>query len=176
MISFYLALLETAEDQQKFTRLYEDWEKKLYAVALQILKEPARAEDALQQCWLKLIQKWDLVQTLPLPQAGAYAVTTVKNTALDQLRKESHTVPFPELWDPPAPGEGQEGYDYLVELMQALPDKYRLVLEAKYIFDESNQDIGRRLQMKASTVATRAARGRELLLEQLKKEGYFHED
>ncbi len=176
MLSFYLTLLETAEDQQKFTRLYEAWEKKLYAVALRILKEPARAEDALQQCWLKLIQKWDLVRTLPFSQAGAYAVTTVKNTALDQLRKESRTVPFPDLWEPPAPEDGQEGYAYLLALIQALPDKYRLILEGKYIFEESNQDIGRRLHMNVSTVATRAARGRELLLEQLKKEGYFHED
>ena len=176
MLSFYLTLLESAEDQQKFTRLYEAWEKKLYAVALQILKEPAAAEDALQQCWLKLIQKWELVEQLTFPQAGAYAVTTVKNTALDILRKESHTTPMPELWDPPAPEGGQEGYDYLVELIRALPDKYRLVLEGKYIFEESNQEIGRRLQMKASTVATRAARGRELLLEQLKKEGYSDED
>ncbi len=175
MISFYLSLLETAEDQQKFTQLYEEWEKKLYAIALQILKEPAQAEDALQQCWLKLIQKWEQVSALTWPQAGAYAVTAVKNCALDQLRKEAHTLPLPECWDPPAPEDGQEGYDYLVSLIQALPEKYRRVLEGKYIFEESNQEIGRRLKINASTVSTWAARGREILLEQLEKEGYTHE-
>lgn len=96
MLSFYLSLLETAEDQQKFTRLYETYEKKLYAIALQLLHEPARAEDALQQCWLKLIQHRDAVSALSWTRAGAYAVTTVKNTALDILRRERHTVPFPE--------------------------------------------------------------------------------
>lgn len=176
MLSFYLSLLETAEDQQKFTRLYEAFEKKLYAIALQILKEPTQAEDALQQCWLKLIQKWESVQTLTLQQAGAYAVTTVKNTALNQLRKEARSLPLPESWDPPAPEDGQADYDYLVALIQALPEKYRVVLEGKYIFEESNQEIGRRLKMKASTVATRAARGRTILLEQLEKEGYLYEN
>lgn len=34
MLSFSLSLLEAAEDQQKFTRLYETYEKKLYAIVL----------------------------------------------------------------------------------------------------------------------------------------------
>lgn len=172
MLSFYLSLLETAEDQQKFTKLYEGWERKLYAIALQLLQEPARAEDALQQCWLNLIQNWDRVAALSWPQAGAYAVTTVKHTALDLLRKERHTVPFPETWAPPAPENDQAGYAYLVSLIQALPERYRSVLEAKYIFEETNREIGRRLGINESTVASRAARGRDMLVEQLKKEGY----
>lgn len=104
MLLFYLSMLETAEDQEKFTKLYEAWERKLYAVALHILKDSTRAEDALQQCWLNLIQHWDSVACLDWLQAGAYAVTTVKHTALNLLQKEKRTVALPETWDPPAPG------------------------------------------------------------------------
>lgn len=56
MLAVYLAMLETEEDQRRFTRLYEAYEKKVYAVSLRILGDPTRAEDAAQQTWLQLIK------------------------------------------------------------------------------------------------------------------------
>ena len=38
MIAVYLAMLETDVDRDKFMKLYESYEKKLFAVALRILK------------------------------------------------------------------------------------------------------------------------------------------
>ena len=64
MLTMFLAMLETEADRQKFTRLYEAMEKKIYAVALRILGSPEQAEDAAQQAWLRLIQKWELVSAL----------------------------------------------------------------------------------------------------------------
>ena len=43
MLVMYLAMLETPEDQRKFTRLYSAYEKKIYAVALRVLGDPTRA-------------------------------------------------------------------------------------------------------------------------------------
>lgn len=57
MLTTCLAMLETEADRQKFTRLYEALEKKVYAVALRVLGNPEQAEDAAQQAWLRLIQK-----------------------------------------------------------------------------------------------------------------------
>lgn len=55
MLVMYLAMLETEEDQRRFTRLFEAHEKKIYALALHILGNRDRAEDAAQQTWLKLV-------------------------------------------------------------------------------------------------------------------------
>ena len=38
MIAVYLAMLETDVDRDKFMKLYESYEKKLFAVALRILE------------------------------------------------------------------------------------------------------------------------------------------
>ena len=38
MIAVYLAMIETDEDRDKFMKLYESYEKKLFAVALRILE------------------------------------------------------------------------------------------------------------------------------------------
>ena len=55
MIAVYLAMLETDVDRDKFMKLYESYEKKLFAVALRILENNEKAEDAVQQAWLRII-------------------------------------------------------------------------------------------------------------------------
>ena len=65
MLAIYLAMLETEADQRRFTRFYEAYEKTVYAVALRVLGDPTRAEDAAQQTWLQLLRRWDRVSALP---------------------------------------------------------------------------------------------------------------
>ena len=114
MIAVYLAMLETDVDRDKFMKLYESYEKKLFAVALRILENNEKAEDAVQQAWLRIIQHWERVSCLEWDLAGGYAVTTVKNAAIDILRQEKRVEPLPATWDPPAREESQDEYQYLV--------------------------------------------------------------
>ena len=176
MLVMFLAMLETEEDQRRFTRLFEAHEKKIYAVALRVLgdRDRDRAEDAAQQTWLQLIKYWDRVSALPWEETEGYVVTAAKNCALDILRAERRTTAFPEDWDPPAREERQDEYDYLVSLIRALPEGYRRVLELKCVEEWSNREIARRLGIKESTVAVRILRGRTMLKERLEKEGYTY--
>ena len=141
MIAVYLAMLETDVDRDKFMKLYESYEKKLFAVALRILENNEKAEDAVQQAWLRIIQHWERVSCLEWDLAGGYAVTTVKNAAIDILRQEKRVEPLPATWDPPAREESQDEYQYLVSLIQTLPDTYRRILELKYVEEYSNREI-----------------------------------
>ncbi|MCI9645034.1 MAG: sigma-70 family RNA polymerase sigma factor [Oscillibacter sp.] len=175
MLAVYLAMLETEEDQRRFTRLYEAYEKKVYAVSLRILGDPTRAEDAAQQTWFQLLRNWERVSALPWEETEGYAVTAAKNCALDILRAERRTTAFPEDWDPPAREERQEEYDYLVSLIRALPENYRRILELKCVEEQGNREIARRLNINESTVASRVMRGRAMLREQLEKEGYCYD-
>ena len=173
MIAVYLAMIETDEDRDKFMKLYESYEKKLFAVALRILENNEKAEDAVQQAWLRIIQHWERVSCLEWDLAGGYAVTIVKNAAIDILRQEKRVEPLPVTWDPPAREESQDEYQYLVSLIQTLPDTYRRILELKYVEEYSNREIAKRLKMNEATVATRARRGKMMLRERLDKEGFY---
>ena len=175
MLAIYLAMLETEEDQRRFMKLYNAYEKKLYAVALRVLGDPSKAEDAAQQTWFQLLKSWERVSALPWEETEGYAVTAAKNCALDILRSEQRTAAFPEDWDPPAREERQEEYDYLVSLIRALPEGYRRILELKCVEEETNKEIAQRMGLKESAVSMRVLRGRKLLREQLEKEGYFHD-
>ena len=174
MLAMYLAMLETEEDQRRFTRLYEAYEKTVYAVALRVLGDPTRAEDAAQQTWFQLLRRWERVSALPWDETEGYVVTAAKNCALDILRTERRTVAFPEDWDPPAREEREEEYGYLVSLIRALPEGYRRILELKLVEEQTNKEIARRLGINESTVASRVMRGRNMLKAQLEKEGYTY--
>ena len=169
MLVMFLSMLEAEEDQRRFTKLFEAHEKKVYAVALHILGNREWAEDAAQQTWLKLVQNWERVSALPWEETEGYVVTVVKNAALGILRSERKLAAFPENWDPPAPEDHQDEYDYLVSLIRALPEGYRRVLELKLVEEETNREIARRLNINESTVASRVMRGRAMLRESLER-------
>jgi len=175
MLAICLAMLETEQDQRRFIKLYNAYEKKVYLTALRFLGNPTQAEDAAQQTWVRLLRSWDRVCALSWSQTGGYVATVAKNAALDILKTEGQAEPLPENWDPPAREERQEEYAYLVSLIRALPEHYRRVLELKCVQELSNREIARRLKIKESTVASRIMRGRAMLRESLEKEGYAHD-
>ena len=175
MLAICLAMLETEQDRQRFTRLFEAHEKKIYAVALRVLGDSTRAEDACQQTWLKLVQNWERISALPWEETEGYAVTAAKNCALDILRSEGRITAFPEDWEPPAREEHQAEYNYLVAMIRALPESYRRILELKCVEEQTNREIARRLGIKESTVAVRIMRGRTMLKERLEREGWIYD-
>ena len=175
MLSICLAMLETEQDQQRFMRLCDAYEKKIYAVALLILEDQTQAEDAAQQTWLKLVQNWERISALPWKETGGYVVTTAKNAALDILRVERKTTAFPENWEPPAREDSQPEYNYLVALIRTLPENYRRILELKLVEEQTNREIAHRLHINESTVAVRILRGKSMLRECLEKEGYIYD-
>ena len=174
MLAVYLPVLETEDDQNRFTYLFEVYKKKVFKVALDILENPVQAEDAAQQTWLRLWCHWEFVKELSTEQLNGYIITCANNVSIDMLRIERRVVPFPQVWDPPELLFCEDGYKHLASLIRALPERYRQILELKYIEEETNREIARRLKIKVPTVATRISRGKRLLKECLRKEGYLY--
>ena len=174
MLTMYLAMLGSEEDRERFTLLYEAHEKRLYAVALKVLRDPTRAEDAAQQTWLQVLRNWERINALDWDSAAKYLVVAARNAALDMLKKERWNTSMPEDWDPPAPEDGQGEYQRLVELIRSLPEAYRRVLELRFVAEWSISDIARELGLKESTVSTKVQRGRRLLLDAMEQEGYSY--
>ena len=174
MLTMYLAMLGSEEDRERFTLLYEAHEKRIYAIALKVLGDPTRAEDAAQQAWLQVLRNWERVNALDWDAATKYLAVAAKNAALDLLKKEKWTTSMPEEWDPPAAEADQGEYERLVSLILSMPEAYRRILELKFVEEESNREIARRLGLKESTVSTKVHRGRKLLLDAMEREGYCY--
>ena len=94
----------------------EEWGR-LVAVAMRMLSDLDRAEEVVQDCWLTAVEKW---RRDGLPEnPGAWLMTTVRNRALDELRRqqrlrakhaeiaaETVQAAAPEEASPEIPGDG----------------------------------------------------------------------
>ncbi len=72
-------------DRKAFDRLYESVSSKLFAVTMRILKDRERAEDALQEVFVKIWQKaasYRAGQQAPM----AWLVTIARNHSIDVIR------------------------------------------------------------------------------------------
>lgn len=103
----------------------------------------------------------------------AWMVIVLKRVCLTMLRKESRATHLAEDWDLAAPDPGD--HRGIVDLIRAMPEQYRTILELKFVLEWPDKAIARELQLPVTTVSTRISRGRKLLQEQLIKEGYWNE-
>ena len=55
-LSFYISLAETAEDKSLIERLYNGYERYMYAVAFSVLHNEQDAEDTVHEAFLRIIK------------------------------------------------------------------------------------------------------------------------
>ncbi len=173
MVSFYLASIRDGTDRARFERLYQTNHQRMARLAAQILGPGPRSEDAVHDAFMKLIQHFDELRDRPEERLSAWLAVVVRNTALDMLRRGRFETDMENVsWEPAVPAdEGQ--FQALVALIRKMPEEYRRVLELRFVAEWSMAEIGRELGISEGAVKTRVFRGRRMLIEQLRKEGYL---
>lgn len=172
-----LALLDDEADRALFLEFHARYERKLYAVALNILKSETLAEDAVQDAMLQIVlhfEDFKKIYQRGCNEIGPWCITVVKKAALYILRRERRSESLDKDWDTIAPEdvEKESAYHHLIALIFDMPEQYREVLELKLILEWSNQEIAAALHLTAGAVGTRIQRGRALLIKRLEQEGY----
>ena len=137
----------------------------LLRLACTRLENPADAEDAVQEVFLKLLTACPAFRDAE--HEKAWLIRTTLHRAAD-LRKAAarRNVPLEEALLAAAP----EPEDRLLAAVRALPEKYGTVIHLHYYEGYSLKEIGKLLGLPAATVGTRLARGRERLRQSLKEE------
>lgn len=165
--------LEGREDRRRFTRLYQKNQKNLHRLAARILGPGPRAEDAVHDAFVKLMQKYEALRSRTDGELERWLTVVVRNTALDMLRRDGYETGLaPWVQEPAAPPDQGE-FQTLVSLIRRLPEDYRRVLELRFLAEWSLEDIARELGLTKGAVKSRIFRGRKLLMDALRKEGYL---
>ena len=143
-------------------QIYEEYYPAVLALALSILNDYHRAEDAAQEVFLKLWKSVDSYKFGSNPKAFIMAIT--RNLSLDFLRKSKHEIPDDTIAD-----IGSENNDCVddvvtsrVELEQALqylPLIERQIFVMHFAGDISYLFISRILKMPLATVAWKCSHG-----------------
>ena len=163
--------LRPERDGERFTRLYKRNQTALTRLAARILGPGPRAEDAVHDAFMKLMQNYGQLCSRSDGQLERWLMVVVKNAALDMLRKEGRETGL-ENWEPAAaPDQGE--FEALVALIRSMPEDYRRVLELRFLAEWSLADIARELGLTEGAVKSRIVRGRKVLIDMLRREGYL---
>jgi len=86
-------------------------------------------------------------------------------------------MPLEETWEPSAPEHLEEESAFLrpVELIRSMPETYRQVLELRCAAGWTAREFACPMGLSESAVSKRIERGRALLIEKLRDEGYAYE-
>ena len=161
----FLALLDTQEEQEKFREIYENYRHFMWYIAQQKLKDTHLAEDAVQDAFVRYLEKRPAFRDAGHERAWLLKVTA--NGCKSRLRARRRH-PWVELLDVyPAPdGDSRE----VLEAVLALPPKQRAAVHLHYYEGYTTDEIAAILGQRPGTVRSHLSRARQALKEQLKGE------
>ncbi|MBI4859889.1 MAG: RNA polymerase sigma factor [Candidatus Riflebacteria bacterium] len=164
-----------------FNQLVSKYEHMVFHLALRIMKSREDAEDVTQEVFLNAYNH--LADYQSRFKFSTWLLKITKNQALYRLRgAKSRPVPADDLealttaageapqsqgFNPEEEAERQEFKDTVLDILQTLPEKYRLTLLLRHLFERSYQDISDILEMNIGTVKTNIHLGRKLLRQKL---------
>ena len=170
-----LVALVARGDEHALAELYDRFGRVAYGLALRIVRDPALAEDAVQEGFLTV---WRTATRFVAERAKArtWILTLVHRRAVDTVRREQPRRAEPLEAAPQPTGEDTEEQAWLrlqrtrvQEALRRLPDQQREALELAYYGGFTQSELADRLGEPLGTIKSRMFAGlgrlRELLAE-----------
>lgn len=161
----------TLKDMSAFQELYNATSAKLFGTVLRILRTKDRAEDAMQEIYLKIWERADRFDASK-GSAIAWMTTVARNHALDDLRRNATTLQTSELFPDAAMAQGvdlvalREASDEsqrLLGCLQALDVEKQKMIVLAYQYGLSRDELSARFGHPVATIKTWLRRGLQSL-------------
>lgn len=165
-----LDAIASEDDRNKFRMIYEENYLKMYHVALGMVKNPADAENAVQEAFLALAEKFEKYSHLGGREMAGLCVSITKNKVIDGIRRANR---YSEAdlqsmvlcdenreHDAPSVAERHEENAFVRRALDQIPEVFRETLILKYYYELSNQEIARIQGVPKKTVEMRDYRGK----------------
>jgi RNA polymerase sigma-70 factor (ECF subfamily) len=155
-----------------FTELYTDYETNLRGFAISLTHDPDRADDLVQETFVRAMGHLTLLGQLNHHKRRAWLNRTLKNRFIDEQRREQRGQVLLEQVAAMTPVQDFSAGQIVGEILDAMPDQYRDVFYQRYMLGLNSAEIAADLGIPAATVRSRlhlarkwARRNRELFLE-----------
>lgn len=163
----------------KIKEIYDrNWDS-LYRLCLVYMRNQDDACDMVQETFAHLLkylrQQEEASEVFPNEACErAWLRTAACNLCKNELthwwrKKRQQMDAIENLLEP---GEQVQEYGEILEALLGMPKKYRVLLYLHYYEGYSLEEIGKILSVNASTLRSRISKGRKLLGEKLKEDGY----
>lgn len=156
-------------DTKAQSELYKLFSSKLFSVCLKYSRNYAEAEDNLQDAFVTIFKKIGQYKSKGSFEGWLKRITI--NTALQCYRTQGvFDIVNDHLREDVAitiEDEDNISLDYLLKIIQELPDRYRLVFNLYVMDGYSHQDIAEMLKITTGTSKSNLARARQILKDKI---------
>ena len=155
-------------DTQAQSELYQLFSSKLFSVCLKYCKNYAEAEDNLQDSFVTIFNKISQYNNKGSFEGWIKRITI--NTALQRYRKQGvfEIIDDSNIEDVELTVEEDDiSLDFLLQIIQELPDRYRLVFNLYVLDGYSHKDIAEMLSISTGTSKSNLARARKILKDKI---------
>ena len=164
-------MAETFVQNESIETVIQRYKATVYSVALSYVNNREDADDIFQEVFLIYFRTNPQFKEEEHRKAWLIRTTINCSKRVVDSTYRKRTVPLDEMEEESFQFQTKEENAVYVAL-QALPEKYRTVLHLFYFEDMSIDMICKVLDLKSSTVKVQLMRGREMMKEKLKEEGY----
>ncbi len=144
----------------------EEYGDMLYRICLVMLRNKADAEDAVQDTFIRYMQKAPAFSSDG--HEKAWLIKVAANICKDMLRQRNRTAELDE--DALNTLTAADEDSHILEALTQIPEKFRIVLTLHYIEGYKVNEIAEMIGKTSSAVKMRLAKGRKLLEEKYRKE------
>ena len=148
-------------------QLYRQFAPKLFTVCLKYSRSYAEAQDHLQDGFLLVFEKIHLFEFKG--SFDGWIKRVIINHVLQQYRNKSFLSTIDEDIADEVEVEIDDGVsmEYLLKIIQELPDRYRLVFNLNVFENYSHQEIAEALAISVGTSKSNLARAKMILKEKI---------
>ena len=151
------------------SELYHLFSGKLFSICLKYSRSYTEAEDNLQDAFVTIFNKIGQYKEKGSFEGWLKRITI--NTALQKYRTDKGVLNLVNeevaIEDDVFVDSDSIPIDYLLKIIQELPDRYRLVFNLYVLDDFSHQDIADLLEISVGTSKSNLSRAKQLLKEQI---------
>ena len=177
MLQLYLALIDEEWDLIRFEEAYYEYKGLLHYIAKKILQDEHRAEDAVQEAFLRIAKNFHKVGNIKTTSTKNFFILITRRVCLNLLEREEKFSTateeeislFENSYTPGSLPDSFAGEAELIRQILSLPESARSVLYLQAVYGFNVKETANLLGISVGAVWKRTSRARAILKKELEE-------
>ena len=177
MLQLYLALIDEEWDLIRFEEAYYEYKGLLHCIAKKILQDEHRAEDAVQEAFLRIAKNFHKVGNIKTTSTKNFFILITRRVCLNLLEREEKFSTateeeisfFENSYTPGSLPDSFAGEAELIRQILSLPESMRSVLYLQAVYGFNAKETANLLGISVGAVWKRTSRARAILKKELEE-------
>lgn len=177
MLQLYLALIDEEWDLIRFEEAYYEYKGLLHYIAKKFLQDEHRAEDAVQEAFLRIAKNFHKVGNVKTTSTKNFFILITRRVCLNLLEREEKFSTateeeislFENSYTPGSLPDSFAGEAELIRQILSLPESMQSVLYLQAVYGFNAKETANLLGISVGAVWKRTSRARAILKKELEE-------